>query len=79
MPRRGSSGYQLQAMLADRDVRLIADAAPGAIDARVVQGADAVILLETRVRPLIASMPLEQAPRAVQRMRSLAMSSSGWC
>jgi iron(II)-dependent oxidoreductase len=41
----------LQAVLAGRDVRLIGDAAPGTADARVIQGADAVLLMENTIAP----------------------------
>lgn len=43
----------LNALLADRslDIRLVGDAAPGTADTRVVQGADAVLLLENLGAP----------------------------
>ncbi len=41
----------LQAVLAGRDVRLSGDAAPGRADARVLQGTDAVLLMERTSAP----------------------------
>ncbi|HSE94624.1 MAG TPA: SUMF1/EgtB/PvdO family nonheme iron enzyme [Methylomirabilota bacterium] len=41
----------LQVVLAGRDLRLIGDAAPGTADARVVQGTDAVLLMERTDAP----------------------------
>ena len=41
----------LQSALAGRDVRLLGDAAPGTADARVIEGADAVLLMENTSAP----------------------------
>jgi iron(II)-dependent oxidoreductase len=41
----------LQDVLAGRDIKLIGDAAPGTADARVIQGADAVLLMEQTSAP----------------------------
>ena len=41
----------LEIALAGRDVRLLGDAAPGTADARVIQGADAVLLMENTSAP----------------------------
>jgi iron(II)-dependent oxidoreductase len=41
----------LRAVLAGREVRLIGDAAPGTADARVIQGAEAVLLMENTTAP----------------------------
>lgn len=41
----------LERVLAGRDVQLVGDAAPGTADARVIQGADAVLLMEHLTTP----------------------------
>jgi formylglycine-generating enzyme required for sulfatase activity len=41
----------LEAVLARRDVRLVGEAAPGTVDARVLRGADAVLLMERTDAP----------------------------
>ena len=41
----------LASVLAGRDVRLLGDAAPGTAEARVIQGADAVLLMENTSAP----------------------------
>lgn len=41
----------LEAALVGRDIRLVGDAAPGTVDARAVEGADAVLLMERPSAP----------------------------
>jgi formylglycine-generating enzyme required for sulfatase activity len=65
----------LEGTLAGRDVQLIGDAAPGTADARVIQGADAVLLIESTSAPdrrTLVALNDEESRIGIRRGRLVA-------